>query len=54
VERREVRTLAYFLPLFVLTMALCTKAWVDGVAGHAYAWVKTPRAPALVPGEVRT
>jgi len=25
-------------------MALCTKAWVDGVLGRRYGWVKTARA----------
>jgi 1,2-diacylglycerol 3-beta-glucosyltransferase len=43
-ERRRAFALVYFLPLFFISMALCTKAWVDGVLGRRYAWVKTPRA----------
>jgi cellulose synthase/poly-beta-1,6-N-acetylglucosamine synthase-like glycosyltransferase len=32
-----------FLPTFVLFTIVCTKAWIDGVIGRPYAWVKTPR-----------
>ena len=24
-------------------MIVCTKAWIDGVLGRPYSWVKTPR-----------
>jgi hypothetical protein len=43
-DRRKALVLRYFLPLFFVSMALCTKAWVDGLLGRPYAWVKTPRA----------
>ena len=42
--RRDAITIAMFLPLFVVSMALCTKAWFDSVAGSGYRWVKTGRA----------
>lgn len=42
--RREAAVLLYFLPVFVLSMVLCTKAWVDGLAGRRYSWVKTKRS----------
>lgn len=54
-ERRRAFALLYFLPLFFVSVALCTKAWVDGVLGRRYAWVKTPRAkdpPDRVGGEL--
>lgn len=43
-SRRDALSLALFLPVFLLSIALCTKAWVDGVAGRRYGWVKTQRA----------
>jgi hypothetical protein len=30
--------------VFLVSIALCTKAWFDGVAGRHYGWVKTQRA----------
>ncbi len=42
--RRWVFSLIYFLPLFFVSIALCTKAWVDGLLGRPYTWVKTSRA----------
>lgn len=47
--RSSARLLVYFLPLFFLAIALCTKAWVDGVLGRPYSWVKTKRAADLAP-----
>jgi cellulose synthase/poly-beta-1,6-N-acetylglucosamine synthase-like glycosyltransferase len=43
-DRRKAFVLRYFLPLFFVSIALCTKAWVDGLLGRPYTWVKTPRA----------
>jgi cellulose synthase/poly-beta-1,6-N-acetylglucosamine synthase-like glycosyltransferase len=42
-DRREAFALIYFLPVFVVSILLCAKAWVDGVAGREYAWVRTAR-----------
>jgi cellulose synthase/poly-beta-1,6-N-acetylglucosamine synthase-like glycosyltransferase len=42
--RREAFALAYFLPIFFVSITLCTKAWVDGILGRPYSWVKTKRA----------
>jgi 1,2-diacylglycerol 3-beta-glucosyltransferase len=42
--RRKAGQLVYFLPLFAVSMALCTKAWVDGLLGRPYSWVKTARS----------
>lgn len=43
-DRRDALSIAYFLPLFLLSIALCTKAWLDGVMRRRYQWVKTQRA----------
>ena len=43
-ERRDARALVFFLPLFMVSIALCTKAWIDGLLGRPCAWVKTARA----------
>jgi cellulose synthase/poly-beta-1,6-N-acetylglucosamine synthase-like glycosyltransferase len=43
-DRREALMLAFFLPLFFISMTLCTKAWLDGTLGRRYTWVKTGRA----------
>jgi 1,2-diacylglycerol 3-beta-glucosyltransferase len=40
----EARSLILFLPLFFVSMALATKAWIDGVLGRNYRWAKTARA----------
>jgi 1,2-diacylglycerol 3-beta-glucosyltransferase len=53
VDRRNAFALVLFLPVFFVSIALCTKAWVDGLAGRRYAWVKTRRATerdAMAPG----
>jgi cellulose synthase/poly-beta-1,6-N-acetylglucosamine synthase-like glycosyltransferase len=42
--RRLVWAVPLFLPLFLVSIALCTKAWFDGVAGRDYTWVKTQRS----------
>lgn len=47
-ERRLVWSVAFFLPLFACSMVLCAKAWVDGVLGRPYRWVKTRRAQELL------
>jgi cellulose synthase/poly-beta-1,6-N-acetylglucosamine synthase-like glycosyltransferase len=47
-ERRLVWSIAFLLPLFVTSMVLCAKAWVDGVLGRPYRWVKTRRAQELL------
>ena len=33
-----------FLPLFFVSIALCAKAWLDGISGRPYGWVKTKRS----------
>jgi 1,2-diacylglycerol 3-beta-glucosyltransferase len=43
-ERRDAFALVLFLPIFLVSIALCTKAWIDGLAGRQYAWRKTARA----------
>jgi cellulose synthase/poly-beta-1,6-N-acetylglucosamine synthase-like glycosyltransferase len=43
-SRRNVWSLIWFLPLFVVSIALCTKAWVDSWRPGSYAWAKTPRS----------
>jgi cellulose synthase/poly-beta-1,6-N-acetylglucosamine synthase-like glycosyltransferase len=40
----EARYLVMFLPLFLVSIALCTKSWIDGICGRDYRWVKTSRA----------
>jgi 1,2-diacylglycerol 3-beta-glucosyltransferase len=42
--RRDVMALVWFLPLFLVSIALCTKAWFDSIAGRPYSWVKTKRS----------
>ncbi|HEV8295717.1 MAG TPA: glycosyltransferase family 2 protein [Acidimicrobiales bacterium] len=49
-DRRRALALFYFFPVFLLSIAVGTKAWLDGVLGKPYAWVKTQRsADRLVP-----
>lgn len=48
--RRTAFVLIFFLPLFFVSMALCAKAWVDGLLGRPYTWQKTARrSPAVTP-----
>jgi cellulose synthase/poly-beta-1,6-N-acetylglucosamine synthase-like glycosyltransferase len=41
---KEAWSLILFLPLYFVSIALGTKAWIDGVCGRDYRWVKTARA----------
>ena len=43
-DRRDAAALVLFLPGFFVSIALCTKAWIDGVAGRRYTWFKTQRS----------
>ncbi len=43
-DRREAPILLFFLPLFLVSVALCSKAWFDGIRGSGYTWGKTVRA----------
>jgi 1,2-diacylglycerol 3-beta-glucosyltransferase len=43
-DRREVRLIPYFLPVFFVSIAVCTKAWFDAMVGKRYRWVTTARA----------
>ena len=42
--RRAAWSIAWMTPVFVVFMGVCTKAWVDGVLGRPYSWVKTKRS----------
>lgn len=42
--RRDAILLVCFLPLFFVSAALCTKAWLDVILGRGYIWVRTTRA----------
>jgi cellulose synthase/poly-beta-1,6-N-acetylglucosamine synthase-like glycosyltransferase len=42
--RRDALMLVLFLPMYFVSIAVCTKAWIDGVAGRRYSWAKTKRA----------
>ncbi len=48
--RMLVKNLIFFLPLFFVSMALCMKAWLDGLFNVKYSWVKTQRVGATVVG----
>lgn len=43
-DRRTALYLVLFLPIFFVGIAVCTKAWFDGLLGKPYSWVKTRRA----------
>jgi cellulose synthase/poly-beta-1,6-N-acetylglucosamine synthase-like glycosyltransferase len=45
-DRRDALLLVFFLPLFFISILLCTKAWLDGLLERPYAWVKTERSGA--------
>jgi 1,2-diacylglycerol 3-beta-glucosyltransferase len=49
-DRRNAPLVVFFLPLFFVSILLCTKAWLDAAAGRSYSWVKTERAAAAVLG----
>lgn len=47
-DRRDALVVVFFLPLFFVSIALCTKAWIDGNLGRSYRWAKTERAAAYL------
>ncbi|GAA2029597.1 hypothetical protein GCM10009839_31480 [Catenulispora yoronensis] len=54
-RRSDVLALVWFLPMFLISAVLCAKAWVDGLSGSSYTWVRTDRAAAptgRAPGRV--
>jgi 1,2-diacylglycerol 3-beta-glucosyltransferase len=42
--RRAAWSVAWLTPLFFVFMFVCAKAWIDGVLGRPYSWVKTHRS----------
>ena len=42
--RRLVWTLVWMLPVFAVSILVCTKAWIDGLLGRPCCWVKTQRS----------
>jgi cellulose synthase/poly-beta-1,6-N-acetylglucosamine synthase-like glycosyltransferase len=42
--RRAAWSIAWMTPIFFVFMLVCTKAWVDGLVGRPYSWVKTARS----------
>src|SRR3569833_1445805 len=46
VERRAAWSLLGFLPAFALSIWITTRAWLDGMLGRPYSWVKTSRSGA--------
>ncbi len=42
--RRSAWSIAWMTPIFFVFMLVCTKAWVDGLLGRPYSWVKTARS----------
>ncbi|SDN96057.1 glycosyltransferase family 2 protein [Geodermatophilus sp. DSM 45219] len=46
VERRAAWRLLGFLPAFALSIWITSRAYVDGMLGHPYTWVKTSRSGA--------
>jgi 1,2-diacylglycerol 3-beta-glucosyltransferase len=52
-DRRKALSLVFFLPVFLVSVAVCTKAWLDGVTGRPYGWVKTGRSPVRGPRVAR-
>lgn len=45
--RRTAWAVAWMLPVFMVFMVVCTRAWLDGVFGKPYSWVKTQRSAAV-------
>jgi len=43
-DRRLALRLLWFLPLFFVSMAVSSAAWIDAAFGRRYSWVKTRRA----------
>jgi len=46
--RRSALLIFYFLPLFFVAMAVCSKAWIDGITNKPYHWVRTLRSGELL------
>jgi hypothetical protein len=46
VERRSAWRLLGFLPAFALSIWITSRAYVDGMLGRPYSWVKTTRSGA--------
>jgi len=42
--RRAAWSIAWMVPIFLLFMMICTKAWIDGLVGRSYSWVRTTRS----------
>jgi cellulose synthase/poly-beta-1,6-N-acetylglucosamine synthase-like glycosyltransferase len=42
--RRAAWSIAWMTPIFFVFMLVCARAWVDGVRGRPYTWVKTTRS----------
>jgi 1,2-diacylglycerol 3-beta-glucosyltransferase len=42
--RRAALGILLFLPAFLVFTVVCSKAWLDGILGREYTWVKTPRS----------
>jgi len=42
--RRSAWSIAWMTPIFFVFMLVCTRAWVDGIFGRPYSWVKTARS----------
>ncbi|MCP4222568.1 MAG: glycosyltransferase [Actinomycetia bacterium] len=42
-DRRDARAMAFFIPLYFVSGALCTMAWLDAVINRHYDWVRTAR-----------
>ena len=43
-DRRDALALVMFLPIFFVSIALCTRAWIEGLVGRRYSWFKTQRS----------
>ena len=44
VERRSAWSLLGFIPAFALSVWICSRAYLDGMLGRPYSWVKTTRS----------
>jgi cellulose synthase/poly-beta-1,6-N-acetylglucosamine synthase-like glycosyltransferase len=42
--RRSAWSVGWMTPLFLVFMVVCTRAWIDGLLGRPYSWVKTTRS----------
>jgi cellulose synthase/poly-beta-1,6-N-acetylglucosamine synthase-like glycosyltransferase len=51
--RRSAPMLVFFIPVFFVSIALCTKAWLDAARGRPYVWRKTQRRPLVAPEAAR-